>query len=138
MEAAEVDRKLDRLVGPNACRRLEPGDDGRAGAVRVDSDLREVPVPVLVQVDKSLEHVVDENGLGVDVDVHELFGTERLNGLDASAQPPSVAAVAPAGLVERLRPDADRDRLPHVTHELGPRRLHLGRHRKRRRTNPTQ
>jgi len=53
--------------------------------------------------------------------VHELFGAERLDGLDASAQPASVAAVAPAGLVERFRPDADREGPPQVVRERGPR-----------------
>jgi hypothetical protein len=30
VEVAEVDRELDRVIGPNARRRIEPGDDGSA------------------------------------------------------------------------------------------------------------
>ncbi len=67
---AEVDRQLDRVIGPNARRRIEPGDDGSAGAV--GDDLREVPG--FFRLDEAFEHVFDEDGLGVDLDVHELFG----------------------------------------------------------------
>jgi hypothetical protein len=82
-----------------------------------------------------LAHVVREDGLGVDLHVHELFGAERLDGLDTSAQPASVGGVASPGLVERFRPDADRDRPPQEARERGPRLLHLGPQREHRRAN---
>ena len=44
MKLANVDSKLDLVVGPHARRRIEPGDDDRARAISVGVrfDLREL------------------------------------------------------------------------------------------------
>ena len=110
VQPAEVDRELDRLVGPHASPTRRAGRRRSRGSRRA-SALISARSSACLHVDEPLEHVLDEHGLRLDLDVHELLGAERLDRLDASAQPASVVAVAPAGLVERLRPDADRDRL---------------------------
>ena len=66
----------------------------------------------LLQVDEALEHVLDEHGPRLDLDVPELLGPERLDGLHTAAKPSTVPAVPPTGHVESLGPDADGDDLP--------------------------
>src|SRR5690349_14848358 len=65
VQAAEIDRELDRVVRMESRAGLEPRHDGGALATRVD-DLGKVAR--LLAVDEPLEHVVGEHGPCLDLD----------------------------------------------------------------------
>ena len=108
--------ELDRLLGPHARRCVEPGDERRVIAVGVAQDLGELVG--LLHVDEALDDVLDEHRLRLDLDVRELLRAECLDRADDAARRAAVA-VPPSGMVERLRPDAERDRPPRVPGSAG-------------------
>ena len=107
------------MVRPDLGCRIEPTDEDRVIACRIECELVRHRLVV-----NALGRLVRRDASPRDFDVNQDLRPERLREQHAATQP-RAAAPGERGIVELLRPDADRDTSADVAGECRSRRGHL-------------
>src|SRR5205085_1946378 len=117
LQLLRVDDHVDHVVGPHVGCGVEAADERRSLLVGL---LREVVDHRVLELDRSLEHVVGDDRLSGQLDVGEQLRAEGLGEYHAPAETVAVRTVAnERGVLELLGADSERNLAAHVAGQCG-------------------